>query len=794
MTFRPEMNWAKTLIRIIFTGSLAFVSLGTRAQTTADCANLLIVCGTTSLALNSNGIGTNDFANANNQQPSCGFRETQSLWLKVPITQSGNLDFVITANNGADDFDFAIYGPNVSCNNLGAAVRCSSTNPQAAGVSANTGLRAGESDTGEGPGALGNGFVSPLPVVSGEEYIILIDNFSRSNAGFQLSWGGSATISNPPVANQPSNITACDPDGDGLTTFDLNSAAAEILNAQAGAVLSFHNNETDALTGVNPITDPSNYSNTVNGEVIYARLTASGSGCSDVTNFQLDVLDEPVVDEVIGATSVCPDVDGVPYTMTGSSISNYAWFVEGGDITSGQATDAITVDWKAANDNARVKLLVSNANGCAIDTVFYDVKINKRLEPEKPVGNDAVCYADKENVLYQVPFVPGSEYEWGVINGSINGANNQNSVMIDWDDNVTSGRVFFREFNPSIADCEGFSDTLDIQVLPEIFVASQLIQPLCNGASNGSIALTVSGGIGDKKILWNTGAANTSLNNVTAGTYEYTITDDTGCPITGEIVLAEPDELMVTDVLPTDTQCFNTLNGSAEITVQGGTGSYSYNWTGPGFSRQTTINRVTNLARGEYNVEITDENGCVTNESFVIGSPPLLEADLSALVNMEICPGTSDGEIQIDAIGGVPDYEFFWTPTNQTGRVASGLSAGGYTVRIVDANGCEATYASEVTEFTPRVHFPNAFSPNGDGENDQYGPIVGCQLPSYNFKIYNRWGQLVFFSEDQNAQWDATFEGQDVPDGRYSYTAFYRVAVNGVVFEETLNGFVRIFR
>ncbi|GAB5527851.1 MAG: hypothetical protein Roseis2KO_57230 [Roseivirga sp.] len=108
---------------------LTFIVLGLLLLTglfaQSDCRDFLVVCGNADLSLNSNGTGTNDFANTNNQPPSCGFTESQSLWLKVPIREDGLLEFAIRPNNNQDDFDFAIYGPNVSCNNLGASIRCS---------------------------------------------------------------------------------------------------------------------------------------------------------------------------------------------------------------------------------------------------------------------------------------------------------------------------------------------------------------------------------------------------------------------------------------------------------------------------------------------------------------------------------------------------------------------------------------------------------------------------------------------------------------------------------------------
>jgi|GEM_PF-6189888 len=166
----------------------------------SDCVGAIPVCGNGDLELLPTGSGANDFANPNNNPPTCGFTESKSLWLKIKIKQAGSLGFVITPVNNncpsglCDDYDFAVYGPNVDCNNLGSSLRCQSTHPPSAGVGGETGMT--ESGTGSdgGPGAAGNGFVHWLDLVNvGESYYILIDNFDQ-RAGFSLAWTGTALL------------------------------------------------------------------------------------------------------------------------------------------------------------------------------------------------------------------------------------------------------------------------------------------------------------------------------------------------------------------------------------------------------------------------------------------------------------------------------------------------------------------------------------------------------------------------------------------------------------------------
>ena len=177
-----------------------------------------------------------------------------------------------------------------------------------------------------------------------------------------------------------------------------------------------------------------------------------------------------------------------------------------------------------------------------------------------------------------------------------------------------------------------------------------------------------------------------------------------------------------------------------------------------------------------------------------MGSPELLKVDLSQLINESVCVGSQDGSIFIDAMGGTPDYQFFWEIEPETDQQEiTGLGKGTYTVRIVDANGCKTFFDVEKTERFPRLYMPNAFTPNGDGMNDTFKPVTDCEL-DYNFQIFNRWGRVVFTSEDIQAGWDGLINNQEAPPGQYSYVIFYAVLINDRQVEETFRGTFRLIR
>lgn len=153
-----------------------------------DCASPTQVCNDQSFTGNSNGFGTQNL-NAGNQ--GCLSIEHQSSWYTFTALTSGTVALNITTSV---DYDFAIWGPNVTCGSLGTPIRCSF----AAG-SGNTGLGNSAVDLTEGAG--GDRWVAPLNVTIGQSYTMLIDNFTANSTAFTLDWtmSGGASLNCVPL-------------------------------------------------------------------------------------------------------------------------------------------------------------------------------------------------------------------------------------------------------------------------------------------------------------------------------------------------------------------------------------------------------------------------------------------------------------------------------------------------------------------------------------------------------------------------------------------------------------------
>ena len=410
-----------------------------------------------------------------------------------------------------------------------------------------------------------------------------------------------------------------------------------------------------------------------------------------------------------------------------------------------------------------------------------------------PQGADDICVDNLSSLTYYTPAATGSAYEWFVTNGTILTDNTLNSIEVEWN-GIGMGEIWYREYNPGVSNCEGVSDKLKVRIREGVQVTPIVSNIPCNGENNGEISLNLSGGKGQYEVTWNNGMQGESLTGLAPGTYIATI-KDAGCVIERTFEIEQPDELNVQDIEISHSLCHQEAGGSVVVSVNGGSGPYTYRLVNENGEDQVhSSNVLSNLLAGRYVMSISDANGCVVTSEFLVNEPNPIELDFDRLINLSTCPQTSEGEIVAEAKGGVPDYTFTWeAPTMTNGKRLSGLSRGVYSVRITDSNGCEVVKDISVSERFPRAYIPNTFSPNGDGENDKFQVVSDCPA-NYQMQIFNKWGNLVFSTTDASDGWDGTSNGKKVPDGAYAYKVFFVGTINGVVVEEKIHGTVRIFR
>jgi len=247
----------------------------------------------------------------------------------------------------------------------------------------------------------------------------------------------------------------------------------------------------------------------------------------------------------------------------------------------------------------------------------------------------------------------------------------------------------------------------------------------CSG--DGNIDLTVSGGTAPYNYIWSNGATTEDLNKVGGGTYTVVISDANNCKLTQEVTVESTGgiQILVSGTAPT---CPGESDGALTLNVQGGTLPYSYQW-----SNGSQAAGLNNIPAGTYSVTVTDAKGCSLVGPAVLDPAPTIEA--SVTVSNPVCADGS-GSIDLVATGGVGSLSYLWT-NGATTEDISGLTAGGYTVTITDANGCTTTATAVVAIPTAIMATATSTNPGCDGSTGNIELSVSGGTAPYTYSWSN---------------------------------------------------------
>ncbi len=249
--------------------------------------------------------------------------------------------------------------------------------------------------------------------------------------------------------------------------------------------------------------------------------------------------------------------------------------------------------------------------------------------------------------------------------------------------------------NGNFVQINNLAEVLPCTNCPGLSVSvSALNNVTCNGQNNGSATVTASGGTAPYTFVWTPGNLNgPTQNNLAPGNYTVNVTDAQNCTGSVIVTISQPAPLIVSPGNINPADC-NTANGSAGVTVNGGTAPYSVTWSTNPTQSGLSAN---GLAAGNYTVQVQDSLGCTANLTLTVPSLNGPTVQISQTTDVSCFDG-SDGQISVEVAGGSPPYSFAWSPSGGSGQTASGLTAGLYTVTVTDASGCEATASATLSQ------------------------------------------------------------------------------------------------
>ena len=240
-------------------------------------------------------------------------------------------------------------------------------------------------------------------------------------------------------------------------------------------------------------------------------------------------------------------------------------------------------------------------------------------------------------------------------------------------------------------------------VWPLSLAVTDQLNASCIGNSDGQITVTPYFGEPPYSFSWEHDGdlTDSTATGLSAGNYKVICIDDLGQKDSLIVTVDEPSPVSINNST-TNVSCNGSANGQIDITANGGTPGYTYNWIAISgvLGRPSTVQDQMGLTQGTYQVTVTDANGCIVDSSFIVTEPLVLESSISG--TDVTGAGAGDGSIDLSVTGGTPAYSYSWTGpdgyTNIVDQDPVGLDGGTYYVTITDDNACKAANNITIAE------------------------------------------------------------------------------------------------
>lgn len=602
---------------------------------------------------------------------------------------------------------------------------------------------------------------------SADGSITVTANGGSGNFNYTWNIGGAGSTANG-LASNSYTVTAMDQSGcTADTTMTVGQPPVFVVNATStGETCSGSFDGTATVSAVN-------------GTGPYQYGWSTGSTNQNITGLTSGTYYVTVTDN-----NTCQALDTVTVTTTNPIVFNNTVIQPvkcfGGNdgsitVTVSGGTGGYKLNWSggfcgttySGLSAGSYTVTVNDQSGCHADTAYLVT------EPAQLVVNaihtDAICNGQASGTATAVVTggTPSYIYLWS--NG---------------DNNATAMGLGVQTIDVVVTDANQCSASASTNISEPAALSVQLgsTPPMCVDTYNGSInAATINGTSPFNYVLTFNGSSlqnNTSgiFDGLVSGQYTVSSTDVNGCTATSSVILNPPypDEFVITS---DSTSCNGTsyLDGAIHVTPISVVNQPYY------YSVDNGGNQLTgdfmNLSAGNHILIMTNKNGCVTDTFAFVEQP--------ALGTIAVTPGDTTMQLgeSLQLAVNISPYTssditaYNWSQiqgiscADCAAPVVSAYETGEYTVSVTYGKGCVATSSVKVVvEGQPPVFIPNAFSPNGDGNNDLF-MVYGDAISKVELSIFNRWGEEIFRSTDRLAGWDGTYKGQLQNPTVYTYVA-----------------------
>ena len=572
---------------------------------------------------------------------------------------------------------------------------------------------------------------------------------------------GTYTVTVTDAANSCTNTTTA--------TVTLNNTKPTISSVAAAPVLNCIRN-ADTLkvtasagggaqyswTGPSISSGGTTYTPIVGGAGAYTlTVTDAVNGCTTTSSVTVTTnTTAPTLATISPQTITCANksaqVTASPTAITGTP--SYSW--SGTSITSGANTSTITV---GAVTGTYTVTITDGANGCT-NTTTASVTLNGTPPTLAAVAPANLTCTVTTATLMESPTdsVGKLSYTWSGPAGGITGVATNHSIVIN-----APGT-----YSVSVTDISNncsAATTVTVSQTPNNLALDTVSTPANCSNVAGSATVNVTAGT-PSAYTWS-GAASTfttaTANNIGAGTYTVTVSDNNGCTKTAAVKVSQVPVAFSLAAAPVKATC--AKKGSVAVNIVGTAATPVYSWS----SGVTTTSDTGLVAGTAFSVTVTDQTTtCAVALSGTIGADTLPPNPLIS-PSQTIIIGSS---VTLQAGGGV---SYLWSNNLTTNSIVVTPPLDTvYCVKVTGANNCSAKACTQIIVEVPcdGYFMPTAFSPNGDGENDIL--MVRCDptcVVKMRLAIFDRWGEEVAEITNPTKGWDGSFRAKALDPGVYMY-------------------------
>ena len=360
----------------------------------------------------------------------------------------------------------------------------------------------------------------------------------------------------------------------------------------------------------------------------------------------------------------------------------------GGSGSSGWVVAKHCLNGLAGQPNVIFRFTFGSGTSC---NTFDGFAIDDFAIANAPANAPAFTYTCNNFTAINPSCPTPSTYLWNFGDPASGAANT--STLANPTHNFTAGGIYTVSLTTSGGPCNPpgtISQT--VSVLSSSISASSSVT--CFGGSNGSATVTPSFGSGSYTYTWlPTGGFSSSASSLPIGNYTVTVKDGSGCIKTNSVIITQPSSLTAISA-QTNVSCFGGNNGAITISLSGGVSPYTYTW----MPIAVTTSSIVSLLAGTYTCNMQDANNCILNKIVSLTQP---SASLSVIVShTDAACGYPVGSAMANVTGGTTAYTYTWLPSGGILNAATSLGAGVYTVVVTDANLCQVSAITTITNST----------------------------------------------------------------------------------------------